>query len=88
MSKTLWLSKNLSRVAKGTEGFEVDGETVHECLDDLISIVPGMKDTLFYQSALNRAVEVRVNKKIIDEGERLTKSVKDGDEIRVTFKGH
>jgi hypothetical protein len=27
MSKTLWISTNLSRIAKGTEGFEVDGET-------------------------------------------------------------
>lgn len=88
MSKTLWLSKNLSRIAKGREGFEVDGDSVGDCLDDLISIVPAMKDTLFYQSVLNRAVEVQVNKKVIGEGNRLTKSVKDGDEIRVMFKGH
>ena len=88
MSKTIWLSTNLSRIAKGTQGFEVDGETVGECLNDLISIVPAMKDTLFYQSALNRAVKVQVNKRVIDEGDRLTKSVKDGDEIRVMFKGH
>ncbi len=88
MSTTLWLSKNLSRIAKGMEGFEVDGETVGECLDDLIRIVPGMKDTLFYQSALNRAVEVQVNRKRVEEGDRLTKSVKDGDEIRIMFKGH
>ena len=88
MSKTIWLSTNLSRIAKGTQGFEVDGETVGECLNDLISIVPAMKDALLYQSALNRAVEVQVNKRVIDEGDRLTKSVKDGDEIRVMFKGH
>jgi hypothetical protein len=88
MSKTIWLSKNLSRIAKGREGFEVDGETVGECLNDLMNIIPAMKDTLFYQSALNRAVEVQVNKKVIDEGERLTKSVEEGDEIRVMFKGH
>jgi len=88
MSKTIWLSTNLSRIAKGTQGFEVDGETVGECLNDLISIVPAMKDALLYQSALNRAVEVQVNKKIIAEGERLTKSVRDGDEIRIMFKGH
>jgi molybdopterin converting factor small subunit len=88
MSKTLWLSKNLSRVARGREGFEVDGDSVGDCINDLISIVPAMKDTLFYQSALNRAVEVQVNKRVIDEGDRLTKSVKDGDEIRVMFKGH
>jgi hypothetical protein len=31
MSKTLLISTNLSRIAKGMEGFEVDGETnVHE----------------------------------------------------------
>ena len=88
MSITLWLSTNLNRVAKGTEGFEVDGETVGECVYDLISMVPAMKNALFYESQLNRAVEVQVNRKIIDEGERLTKNVKDGDEIRVMFKGH
>ncbi len=88
MSVTLWLSKNLSRVAGGTEGFEVDGETVGDCVNDLISIVPAMKGALFYESRLNRAVEVQLNKASIDDGDGLTRKVRDGDEIRITLRGH
>ena len=87
MSLTLWLSANLSRLAKGTEGFEVDGETVGECIDDLISIVPAMRDTIFLGSQLSPNVQVEVNKQGIDQEERLTKKVSDGDEIRVMYKG-
>ena len=57
MSKTLWLSKNLSRVAKGTEGFELDGETVGECINELISLVPAMRNALFCVSRLNANVQ-------------------------------
>ncbi len=87
MSLTLWLSANLSRLAKGTEGFEVDGETVGECIDDLISIVPAIRDTIFLGSQLSPNVQVEVNKQGVDQEERLTKKVSDGDEIRVMYKG-
>mgnify|MGYP001767628935 FL=1 len=87
MSLTLWLSANLSRLAKGTEGFEVDGETVGECIDDLISIVPAIRDTIFLGSRLSPNVQVEVNKQGVDQEERLTKKVSDGDEIRVMYKG-
>ena len=87
MSITLWLSANLSRLAKGTEGFEVDGETVGECIDDLISIVPAIRDTIFLGSQLSPNVQVEVNKQGVDQEERLTKKVSDGDEIRVMYKG-
>ena len=88
MSIKLVLSTNLSRIAKGTEGFEVDGETVGECVNELISLLPAMRNALFYESRLNANVQVQVNKESVDEGERLTKRVKDGDEIRIMFKGH
>jgi molybdopterin converting factor small subunit len=88
MSKMLWLSTNLSRLAKGTEGFEVDGETVGECVSDLVSIVPAMRETIFLGSRLNPNVQVEVNKRSVAEEERLTKKVNDGDEIRVVFKGY
>jgi molybdopterin converting factor small subunit len=88
MSITLWLSANLSRVAKGTEGFEVDGETVGECVNELISLVPAMRNALFYESRLNANVQVQVNKESVDEAERLARKVKDGDEIRIMLKGH
>jgi molybdopterin converting factor small subunit len=88
MSKTLWLSTNLSRLAKGAEGFEVDGETVGESIDEVISLFPAMRSTLYYESRLNANVQVQVNKKSIDGAERLTSKVKDGDEIRIMLKGH
>jgi molybdopterin converting factor small subunit len=88
MSKTLWLSKNLSRLAKGTEGFEVDGDTVGDCVDELITLIPAMRNAIFYQTRLNANVQVQVNKQKVDRAERLTRKVKDGDEIRIMLKGH
>jgi molybdopterin converting factor small subunit len=88
MSKTLWLSANLSRLAKGTEGFEVDGETVGNCIDEVISLVPSMRNAIFYQSRLNRNVQVQVNRESIEGAELLARNVKDGDEIRIMLKGH
>ena len=88
MSITLWLSANLSRVAKGTEGFEVDGETVGDCVNEVISVVPAMRNAIFYDSRLNANVQVQVNKESVEGEERLTKKVNDGDEIRIMLKGH
>lgn len=88
MSLTLWLSANLSRLAKGTEGFEVDGETVGECIDDLISMVPAMRNTIFLGSRLSPNVQVEVNKQSVGEEERLTKTVNNGDEIHLAYKGY
>ena len=88
MSIKLVLSTNLSRIAKGTELFEVDGETVGECVNELISLVPAMRNALFYESRLNANVQVQVNRESVDGGERLTKEVRNGDEIRIMLKGH
>jgi len=88
MSVILWLSANLKRLAKGKEGFEVDGETTGECINDLISIVPAIRDTIFLGSRLSPNVQVEVNRQSIDEEERLTNKVNDGDEIRLSYKGY
>jgi molybdopterin converting factor small subunit len=88
MSVILWLSPNLKRLAKGKEGFEVDGETTGECINDLISIVPAIRDTIFLGSRLSPNVQVEVNRQSIDEEERLTNKVNDGDEIRLSYKGY
>jgi hypothetical protein len=86
MSVTVWLSKNLSRITKGTEGFEVDGQTVGECLDDLTGIEPILKGALFYGSRLHPKIEVLVNNKTVDKAECLAKNVRDGDEV--DLRGH
>jgi len=88
MSVILWLSANLKRLAKGKEGFELNGETVGECINDLVSIVPAMRGTIFLGSRLSPNVQVEVNKQSVDEEERLTKKVNDGDEIRLAYKGY
>jgi len=88
MSVILLLSANLKRLAKGKEGFEVDGETTGECINDLLSIVPAMRDTIFLGSRLSPNVQVEVNKQSVDDEERMTKKVNDGDEIRLAYKGY
>jgi molybdopterin converting factor small subunit len=88
MRVILWLSANLKRLAKGKEGFEVDGETTGECINDLISIVPAVRDIIFLGSRLSPNVQVEVNKQSVDEEERLTKKVNDGDEIHLAYKGY
>ena len=88
MSIKLFLSTNLSRIAKGAQGFEIDGETVGECVNELIGLVPALKNALFYESQLNATVQVEVNRKAINRAERLTRKVNDGDEIRIMLKGH
>jgi hypothetical protein len=88
MSIKLWLSVILSRIAKGPEGFEVDGGTVGECISELVSLVPVMRNALFYESRLNANVHVQVNKENVDGEDCLTRKVKDGDEIRIMLKGH
>jgi len=88
MSVILWLSANLKRLAKGKEGFEVAGETTGECITDLVSIVPAMRDTIFLGSRLSPNVQVEINRESVDEAERLTKKVYDGDEIRLVYKGY
>jgi molybdopterin converting factor small subunit len=89
MSIVLYLSRNLTGYTKGAEAFEVDGETVGECLNDFVNIVPPLKDELFLSSddRLNERVQVKVNRKIVDPENRLTKRIKDGDEIEVALKG-
>ncbi|MCX5830293.1 MAG: MoaD/ThiS family protein [Deltaproteobacteria bacterium] len=89
MSVKLFLSRNLTYLAKGKDVFEVNGETVGECLNHLVSLVPVMKKTLFYESGdrLYPHVQVQVNKKSAN-AEGLTKQVNDGDEIHILLKWH
>ncbi len=88
MSITLWLSKNLSRVVKGTEGFEVDGRTIGECINDLVSMEPAIKGALFLGSSLDPKIEVEVNKRTVDKAGCLARNVRDGDEVRLVLRGH
>jgi molybdopterin converting factor small subunit len=90
MSKLLYLSRNLTSYTKGTDAFEVDGETVGECLDDFVNTVPQIKNEFFLSSGdrLSGRIQVKVNRKIVDAEDRLTKKITDGDEIDIALKGH
>jgi molybdopterin converting factor small subunit len=83
MSIKLFLPKSLSHLSKGKDLFEVNGRTVGECLNELVGLVPVMKETLFYESGrLVPSIKVLVNQESTDV-EGLAKELKDGDEIQI-----
>jgi molybdopterin converting factor small subunit len=56
---------------------------VGECLNELVGLVPVMKETLFYESGrLVPSIKVLVNQESTDV-EGLAKELKDGDEIQI-----
>jgi len=86
MSIKLYLTGNLSNLARGKNLFEVKGKTVGECLNSLVTLAPAMKRALFYESgdALYDNVKVMVNKKSVDD-EELEKTINDGDVIYIAL---
>jgi len=87
MSIKLYLTGNLRNLTKGKKDlFEVNGKTVGECLDHLVSLAPAMKRALFYESgdALYDNVKVLVNRKGVDQ-EGLEKKINDGDVIYIAL---
>lgn len=85
----VYLSRNLTGLTNGADAFEVEGQTVGECLNDLVSIVPRVRNELFSFSGdrLQERIQVRVNSKTIDPKDRLTKNIKDGDQIDISLRG-
>ena len=64
---------------------EVSGNTVGECLNQLVTQFPGMKKQLFTKSGnLFDNIIISVNG-ISAYPEQLAKSVKDGDELKIVF---
>lgn len=71
------------RFTNGLEVVDVDGNTVGECLSQLIRQYPEMEKALFAKKdKLLNVVEVFVNHATAYPNE-LTKPVKDGDEINL-----
>ena len=88
MNIKLFLPKSLSHLSKGKDLFEVNGKTVGECLNELVVLVPVMKETLFYESGrLVPGIKVLVNQESTD-AEGLAKELKDGDEIQIKLDRH
>ena len=66
---------------EGKKVLDVTGKNVAECLDDLIRLIPLIKNALSYKSgALDPHIKVLVNRKDVGS-EGLARKVDDGDEI-------
>ena len=64
---------------------EVNGSTVGQCLEELVSRFPELKEWLFGKDGnLNSLVEIYVNLES-SFPEELAKTVKDGDELHIVI---
>jgi len=81
MSIKLHLPNRFYFLWEGKGVIEVTGESVVECLDDLVRIMPLMKKALSYESgSLDPHIKVLVNQEGVG-AEGLARKVNDGDEI-------
>ncbi len=89
MSINLFLPANLSKLAKGKDWFEVNGKTVGECLNQLVGLVPALKNVLLSESGdrLSWTFKVLVNQDSTD-AEGLATMLEDGDEIEIKTTLH
>jgi molybdopterin converting factor small subunit len=79
------LHLTLREHANGQEMVEVEGNTVGECLRNLVKMFPGLGPNLFdKKGGLNSVVEIYLNLQSAYPNE-LVKPVKNGDEIHVTM---
>ena len=85
MAVKVYIHKTHRQFTGGLEIVEAAGNTVGECLRDLIRQFPGMEKALFAQKdKLLNIVEVYVNHASAYPNE-LAKPVKDGDEIHLVL---
>jgi hypothetical protein len=91
MSVKLHLPRSLSNMRKGNTDLEVDGETVRECLKQVVDGKPRLMQELFYgttgetlsQSAkLRSVVAVRINREEVSSNVLETR-VRDGDSLEI-----
>lgn len=85
MSIKVHIHKTHRQSADGKEVVKTTGNSVGECLKNLVETYPGMQDVLFEKNGkLRNLIEVYVNHESAYPDE-LKKAVKDGDEIHLTF---
>jgi molybdopterin converting factor small subunit len=79
------IHQNLRHLTKDLSTVEVNGKTVGECLNDLISQFPGIKRYIFdKENRLLNYVDVYVNLESSYPLE-LARPVSDGDELDITL---
>jgi molybdopterin converting factor small subunit len=75
----------LTHFTKGQTVVEVEGNTVGQCLDELVKQFPKTKKVLFNKDGgLHNYVEVYINRESAHPDE-LAKPVKDGDELDIVL---
>ena len=81
MSIKLYLPSRFNYLWEGKDVLDVTGKNVAECLDDLVRLIPSIKNALSYKSgALDPHIKVLVNQKDVGS-QGLARKVHDGDEI-------
>ncbi|MBW1797342.1 MAG: MoaD/ThiS family protein [Deltaproteobacteria bacterium] len=85
MSIKVNIHKTHRQFTNGLDIVEVEGNTVGNCLDNLVRQYPGMGKALFDKKGkLLRVIEVYINSKSAYPDE-LAKQVKDGDNVHITL---
>ncbi len=85
MSIEVNIHKTHRQYTNGLAVVEVEGNSVGDCLGDLTSQFPGMKDAIFDKNGkLLNVVEIFVNMHSAYP-EELARPVVDGDEIHITI---
>ncbi|MFC2005096.1 MoaD/ThiS family protein [Chloroflexota bacterium] len=83
MSVKINIHPFLAQHTNGHDVVEVNGSTVGQCLEQLVTRFPELKEWLFEKNGrLNRLVEIYVNNET-SYPEELAKPVKDGDELYI-----
>ena len=79
------LHATLRQHAGGRESVEAEGNTVGECLGNLVKQYPGLEPSIFAKNGdLSRLIEIYVNLQSAYPNE-LVKAVQEGDEIHITL---
>ena len=85
MSVGINIHQSLRNLTDGKAVVEVDGNTVGDCLNNLVQRFPGIKPKLFDKKGkLLNYVDIYVNLKS-SYPEELAMPVKDGDKLSVTL---
>ena len=83
MRVTINIPQSLQEIADRKKVTQVSGNTVGDCLNDLIKQFPGLQKHIFDKHGrLHGYLEVLINKKSAFP-EELTKPVADGDEMQI-----
>ncbi len=88
MTIRLYLPDSLSRIARGKTCYEVKGQTLGECLNDLIAQLPAIRNALFYDTG---GLLPHIKLLVADgstEVEGLARRVQDGAQIFVKTNAH